>query len=104
MLNNPNKGYELLNMLNPASKNSEIYKTEPYYFAGDVYSAKGMEGRGGWSLYTGSAGWFYRTVCEDMLGIKMIGGRIKIKPCLPDNFGKCRVRITIDSNTKELIL
>lgn len=103
-MNDANKGYEILKILNPASKNTSKYKTEPYYLAGDVYSAKGMQGRGGWSIYTGSAGWFYRTVYEKMLGIEQQGGRIKINPCLPDGFRESRVKIIIDSVTQEFIL
>ena len=57
--NQPDEGYRLLRLINPAAKLEDRekalrYKTEPYAFAGDVYSAKGMEGRGGWSLYTGA--------------------------------------------------
>lgn len=90
------KGYTLLNMMNPAKKPSDKYKTEPYYLAGDVYSAKGMEGRGGWSIYTGSAGWYYRTVAEQMLGIKMRNGEIKINPRLPEKLRESRVKIILN--------
>lgn len=100
-LGDGNKGYEILNTLNPAKKDSSIYKTEPYYLAGDVYSAKGLEGRGGWSIYTGSAGWFYRTVYEKMLGITQTSGLIITNPCLPDGFEGSKVKITIDGNTRE---
>lgn len=102
--NNPEKGYELINILNPAKKNPAVYKTEPYYLAGDVYSREKMEGRGGWSLYTGSAGWFYRTVYEQMLGIKETNGEIKIKPCLPKGFERSRVKIITENGTREFIL
>ena len=104
MLNNPDKGYELLNIINPANKNQEIYKTEPYYLAGDVYSAKGMEGRGGWSIYTGSAGWFYRIVSEYMLGITKRKYDIKINPRLPQNFKGSRVKIELNGSSKDFVL
>lgn len=103
-LGNGNKGYEMLKTLNPAAKNSAIYKTEPYYLAGDVYSGKNLHGRGGWSIYTGSAGWFYRTVYEKMLGITQTNGLIITNPCLPDGFDGSRVRITLDGNTREYII
>ena len=103
-LGNADKGYEVLKTLNPATKDSAIYKTEPYYLAGDVYSGKNLEGRGGWSIYTGSAGWFYRTVYEKMLGITQTNGLIITNPCLPDGFEGSRVRITIDGNTREYII
>lgn len=103
-LGNGNKGYEMLKILNPVTKDISVYKTEPYYLAGDVYAGKNIEGRGGWSIYTGSAGWFYRTVYEKMLGITQTNGLIITTPCLPDGFERSRVRITIDSATREYIL
>ena len=104
LLNEPTTGYELLNIINPANKNTDIYKTEPYYLAGDVYSAKGMEGRGGWSLYTGSAGWFYRIVSEYMLGITKRKYDIKINPRLPENLRGSRLRIELNGSSKEFVL
>ena len=103
-MGNGDKGYEILKTLNPANKNSQIYKTEPYYLAGDVYSGKGLEGRGGWSIYTGSAGWFYRTVYEKMLGITQTGGLIITNPCLPEGFSGSKVKITIDGNIREFVI
>lgn len=103
-LHEPETGYELLNILNPAKKDPALYKTEPYFLAGDVYGAPGMEGRGGWSLYTGSAGWFYRTVYEQMLGIRQLGGQIKINPCLPAGFGESRVTIVTENGTQQFTL
>jgi cyclic beta-1,2-glucan synthetase len=101
----PDEAYRLLRMINPAAKyeNNEMaarYKTEPYAFAGDVYSAKGLEGRGGWSLYTGAAGWYYRTVYEEMLGIKQRDGKITVEPKLPENFGPCKLRLILDGEEK----
>lgn len=103
-LGNGNKGYEMLGILNPANKKSDIYKTEPYYLAGDVYSGKNLEGRGGWSIYTGSAGWFYRTVYEKMLGITQTNGLIITNPCLPEGFEGSKVKITVDGNMREFVL
>ena len=59
----------VLNILNPAEKyalptGEKIYKTEPYALCGDVYSREDIRGKGGWSLYTGSAGWFLQTVTK----------------------------------------
>lgn len=107
--NMPNEAYKLLNIINPAKKYendtlAEKYMTEPYALAGDVYSAKGMKGRGGWSLYTGSAGWFYRMVYEDMLGIKQENGEISILPCLPNGFEKSKITLKLNGETKNYIL
>lgn len=69
--NENEKGFETLLGITPieSSKNSR-YMLEPYAFAGDVYTAKGYVGRGGWSLYTGSAGWFVFTLLTLLLGYK----------------------------------
>lgn len=104
MLNTPDRGYELLKLLNPANKDIDIYKTEPYYLAGDVYSADNMTGRGGWSIYTGSAGWYYRIIIEQMLGIIKRKNDIKINPRLPDNLRGSRVKIELNGRSKEFIL
>lgn len=103
-LNNAEKGYELLKIMNPAKKDTAKYKTEPYYLAGDVYSAEGLCGRGGWSIYTGSAGWYYRTVTEQMLGIRMRNGKIKINPRLPESLRESRVKIILNDNTYDFEL
>ena len=57
--------HELFSILNPirhASANADVerYKVEPYVVAADVYAEPAHIGRGGWTWYTGSAGWMYR--------------------------------------------
>ena len=78
------RGLQILNMLNPLEKYKNglggEYKTEPYFLTGDVYYRKGLEGRGGWSLYTGSASWYYKTVTEDLLGITVRGDKLYFAP------------------------
>jgi cellobiose phosphorylase len=63
------------------------YKVEPYVVAADVYSVAPHTGRGGWSWYTGSAGWMYRLVVESLLGLRLqtteAGARLLFTPCLP---------------------
>lgn len=54
-------GLELLRALLPERRRTQIYQAEPYVLAADVYAAPGHLGRGGWSWYTGAAGWYYRT-------------------------------------------
>ena len=85
---NTDKGYELLKILNPASRaeNTEIaqkYMIEPYYLAGDIYSNKSAFGHGGWSIYTGAAGWFFKTTVETLLGINLENNYVEINPHLP---------------------
>lgn len=82
------KGTEILKMLNPLVKYrdgaGERYKTEPYFLTGDVYFRKGLEGRGGWSLYTGSASWYYTAVTENVLGIRFCGDKLFFTPSVQE--------------------
>src|SRR3569623_991018 len=65
----------------------ERYKVEPYVVAADVYGAEPHIGRGGWTWYTGSAGWAWRVAVESVLGLRLHGGHtLVIKPCVPDDW------------------
>jgi hypothetical protein len=77
--------FSLINPINHASTRAGIhrYKVEPYVACADVYSAAPHIGRGGWTWYTGSAGWMYRTGVEGILGINLRGDRLTINPCIP---------------------
>ncbi|MBY0401563.1 glycosyltransferase 36 associated protein, partial [Myxococcota bacterium] len=82
------KASELLAMLNPIRRAStraalHRYKVEPYVVAADVYSEPPHVGRGGWSWYTGSAGWTYRVGLESILGFRVRGAAFQIDPCIP---------------------
>jgi cyclic beta-1,2-glucan synthetase len=87
----------LLSMLCPTSHTEtaeqvERYKVEPYVVAADVYGAPPHVGRGGWSWYTGSAGWMYRVALESVLGFRLRGGdTIVVKPCVPDAWPGYRI-------------
>jgi cyclic beta-1,2-glucan synthetase len=88
MTGDGDKAHEILSMVNPinhAASNAAIhrYKVEPYVVAADVYSVAPHIGRGGWTWYTGSAGWMYRVATEAVLGLKMEGYKFTIDPCLP---------------------
>ncbi len=81
--------FQLLNPINHGRTLTEIqrYKIEPYVLAGDVYSVPPHVGRGGWSWYTGSAGWLYRLIIESLLGIQLKEGKqLHMIPILPDNW------------------
>ena len=83
-------------MINPVNRsiNQELvdsYKVEPYVIAADIYSAKQYPGRGGWTWYTGSAGWFYRVGVTEILGLKKIGKTLKIDPAMPVAWEKYQV-------------
>lgn len=79
---------ELFRLINPVLHGAEdarmrTYKVEPYVVCADLYTAPGHEGRGGWTWYTGSAGWMYRTVLEAMLGLNVRGNELHLDPCVP---------------------
>jgi cyclic beta-1,2-glucan synthetase len=77
--------FSIMNPINHASTRAGIhrYKVEPYVVCADVYSAVEHIGRGGWTWYTGSAGWMYRTAMEGILGIQLRGRVLTINPCIP---------------------
>jgi cyclic beta-1,2-glucan synthetase len=77
--------FSLLNPINHASTRAGLhkYKVEPYAAAGDIYAVPPHTGRGGWTWYTGSAGWMYRAGLESILGFKLRGDRLTMDPCIP---------------------
>jgi cyclic beta-1,2-glucan synthetase len=88
MLGDGDRAVELFSMLNPinhARTRAAIdrYKVEPYVICADVYSVPPHAGRGGWTWYTGSAGWMYRAGTEWILGINVRGQKLRVDPCIP---------------------
>ena len=67
------------------------YAIEPYVMAGDVYTAEPYIGRGGWSWYTGSAGWLLRAGLEQMLGVTVVRQHLVLRPCLPPHWPQATV-------------
>jgi cyclic beta-1,2-glucan synthetase len=82
------RAWELATMINPVNHaktadSSAVYRTEPYVLASDVYALAPHTGRGGWTWYTGAAGWMYRLLVESLLGLRLEGDKLRIAPCLP---------------------
>ncbi len=80
--------WELARMINPINHaldaaQAAVYKVEPYVVAADVYAVAPHVGRGGWTWYTGSAGWMYRLLTESLLGLRREGDSLWLTPCLP---------------------
>ena len=95
-LGNKERVWELLNMINPINHgNTEstiaIYKVEPYVLAADVYARAPHTGRGGWTWYTGSAGWMYRLITESFLGMQQEGDKLRFVPCIPHDWESYKV-------------
>ncbi len=82
------KAVELFSLINPINHTATRagvlrYKVEPYVVAADVYSVAPHVGRGGWTWYTGSAGWLYRAGIESILGLVIKGDTLLVDPCIP---------------------
>ena len=111
LLGEGDRAAELFAMLNPINHGSSVagvhrYKVEPYVMAGDVYGEPPHVGRGGWSWYTGSAGWMYRAGLEYILGFRLRGTQLIIDPCIPHDwpgfsmvfrYHSARYEITVDN-------
>ncbi len=87
-LGDGDKAAELLSFLNPINHArtwaaAQRYKVEPYVVSADIYSVPPHVGRGGWTWYTGSAGWMYRAALESILGFTVEGSRLRLDPCVP---------------------
>ena len=87
-LGDSRRAWELLTMINPVNhakspEGVETYKVEPYVVAADVYALSPHIGRGGWTWYTGSAGWMYRLIVESLLGVRLEVNKLHFSPCLP---------------------
>ena len=92
------RAMRLFRLLNPVLRTTsreqvEHYRVEPYVLAGDVYGAPPHVGRGGWTWYSGAAGWLYRAAIEAILGLKRHGQELEIAPCLPADWPGYRVRL-----------
>jgi cellobiose phosphorylase len=87
-LGDSRRAWELLAMINPVNharspEGIATYKVEPYVVAADVYARSPHTGRGGWTWYTGSAGWMYRLIVESLLGLRLEVDTLRFAPCLP---------------------
>ena len=82
------RAWELFSLLNPVRHGDsesaiERYKVEPYVIAADVYTNPQHAGRGGWTWYTGSAGWMYRLITESLLGLRLEVNHLRLTPSMP---------------------
>ncbi|HEX2342201.1 MAG TPA: glucoamylase family protein [Vicinamibacterales bacterium] len=87
---------ELLHMMNPIARSQKVedarrYRVEPFVIPADVYSRSPHTGRGGWTWYTGSAGWMYRVGVEAIAGLSLRRGAIRIDPCIPPTWPRFHI-------------
>jgi len=98
--------FAILNPINHASTRSGLYryKIEPYVMAGDVYSERPHAGRGGWSWYTGAAGWMYRAGVEWILGFRLRGTSLHLDPCIPRAWPRFEIDFRYHSSRYRLVV
>ncbi|MCX5916157.1 MAG: cyclic beta 1-2 glucan synthetase, partial [Deltaproteobacteria bacterium] len=96
VLGDSRRAWELLAMISPVNharspEGMAIYQVEPYVVAADVYALPPHTGRGGWTWYTGSAGWMYRLIVESLLGLRLEVDKLRFAPCLPADWKEFKV-------------
>jgi cellobiose phosphorylase len=96
LMGESDRAWELFNLLNPIHHGTtpeqiSTYKVEPYVIAADVYSRPPHTGRGGWTWYTGSAGWTYRLLVETLLGLTLEGDRLRLTPRFPQSWSSYKI-------------
>ena len=95
-LGDTDRAWELFTLINPIHHGGTpeaiaTYQTEPYVIAADVYAVAPHTGRGGWTWYTGSAGWMYRLLVESLLGVNLEGDQLRLTPCFPKHWTTYKV-------------
>ena len=85
------RAWELFGLINPVHHGDSeqaiaTYKVEPYVVAADVYTNPQHPGRGGWTWYTGSAGWMYRLITESLLGLRLVVDKLYLEPLIPKDW------------------
>ena len=96
--------WELFSMTNPVNhslndEDVQKYKVEPYVMAADVYGVAPHQGRGGWTWYTGSAGWTYQLALGSILGVKRDGDKLYINPCIPEEWDGFELNYRVGENS-----
>ena len=104
-----NTPYRLFTLLSPAHRSAhamrgQTYGLEPYAVAADVYSQPPYTGRGGWSWYTGAAGWLHRGAVESILGLHIQGKELWLTPCLPLHWPRADIALRRDGRCLQLVL
>ena len=102
-LGDGDRAVELLAMLNPinhsrSADHAARYRVEPYAVAADIYSVEPHVGRGGWTWYTGAAGWMYQAGLEGILGLRRQGDRLVVDPCIPSTWPGLSLVVTVGSS------
>jgi len=102
--NRPDEALPLLEALLPSGRDQALYAAEPYVLSADVYANPDCAGQAGWSWYTGSAGWLWRIVLEDLLGLRLSCGEVSFSPHLPSSWDACTVTLRGQNGQKRRFL
>ncbi|MBV9986929.1 MAG: cyclic beta 1-2 glucan synthetase [Chitinophagaceae bacterium] len=102
------KAWELIKLINPINHGADgesvkAYKVEPYVIAADVYGVPLHKGRGGWTWYTGSAGWMYQLVIESFLGLRKESNRLYFNPRVPPDWQAFTIRYRVNQTEYEIV-
>ncbi|MDD4510854.1 MAG: glycosyl transferase, partial [Oscillospiraceae bacterium] len=98
------EGAEILLALLPGRHPMEAYLAEPYVIAADVYANPAHMGRGGWTWYTGAAGWYYRVAVEELLGIRVKAGYFTVTPRIPKTWSGFEAQWKTDGGLWEIVV
>lgn len=103
------RAYELFSLIQPISHSAnrisrDIYKVEPYVMAADVYANESHKGRGGWTWYTGSAGWMYQFITSSLLGLERQNDVLFIRPCFPKSWPSVSIVYRYHSSVYRMIV
>ncbi|MBK8584683.1 MAG: cyclic beta 1-2 glucan synthetase [Bacteroidetes bacterium] len=103
-LGDSERAWELFKMINPINhgrtpEEIAIYKVEPYVMAGDVYAVSPHQGHGGWTWYTGSAGWMNQLITDHFFGLRKEADKLHFVPCVPAEWGSFKIHYRYRSST-----
>ena len=109
LVGNNNQAFEYLKMINPIEHSKDMvsankYMIEPYVIAADIYSNIDMYGQGGWSWYTGSAGWYYICLIKYILGIIIENHKLRFEPHVPNYWNECSITIKLGGSVYNIKL
>jgi len=107
-LGDADRAWEMFGLLAPirhgaSAADIATYKVEPYVVAGDVYHSPQHAGRGGWTWYTGSAGWMYQLLVESLLGLERRGNQFRVRPLLPKHWPEFEMRCRFGASSYEIV-
>jgi cyclic beta-1,2-glucan synthetase len=108
-LGDGDRAMDLFSLINPIGSTRTTddvlrYRAEPYVVAADVYSQPPHVGRGGWTWYTGSAGWMYRIGLEAILGLSLRDGALKLDPCIPRTWPRYELTVRRGSSEYHIVV